>query len=764
MRTLHDRQRTTRARRCLFGTILVLTPSHLAAADDPVAFFESRIRPLLERACIDCHAGADAAAGLCLTDRAGWEDSGAIVPGDPAASRLLARVRSTDPRERMPPPAAGAALSPAEIGLLDTWIALGAVDPRAADVPAAPALRARPFTITPADAAWWAFQPLALPAANAGDTPAAAATIDRLVRNGLEGSPVLTPSPPATPREIVRRATFDLHGLPPTPEAVAAFEADPSPAAWRALVDGLLGARRYGERWGRHWLDWVRYAETNGYERDSDKPDAWRYRDYVIDTFATDRPYDRFVIEQLAGDELADAEGLPAGEERRRRLIATGFLRLHQWDDEPASAALADLDDADDVLGTIGAVFLGLTVSCARCHDHKYDPLSQRDYYGLLAFVRGVEPYGMPHTGGGSRGRGRIQRPLDDGAGGMALAAVELPEPPATFVLQRGDIHAPGERVEPAVPAILVPLGDAPSPIAPIGGSSGRRLALARWIIGPGRALSARVMANRVWQRHFGTGIVATPDDFGRTGAAPTNAPLLDYLAFEFVASGWSVHHLHRIVMTSDTYRMTSRATSAAAQAADPEARHVWRQSLRRLDAEAIRDSFLAIAGHLGTKTSGVSVYPSLPAGVEDAANQASFRWPESPPEEQDCRSVFLGVRRALRWPLLEALDVPTASAPTAVRSTTTTAPQALALLNDRWVHAQAARLRDRLHRDTDGRPAAMIERLWALAYQRRPNADEAITAERFVDGEIAAGVGSDAAWQALCHAVLCTSETITVD
>ncbi|MBM3954397.1 MAG: DUF1553 domain-containing protein [Planctomycetes bacterium] len=745
---------------------LVVAAGSAPGSAEPEAFFESRIRPLLERVCVECHAGADAAAGLRLTDRAGWEDSGAIVPGNPAASRLLARVRSTDPLERMPPPDAGAPLSPAEIGDVERWIAAGAVDPRAAggDPPGGPALRPRPFVITAADEDWWAFQPIEAQVLKGSEAALPAEEkIDRLVARGLERVPGLAPSPPATPRELVRRATFDLHGLPPTPEAVAAFTADPSLAAWRRLVDDLLASRRHGERWGRYWLDWVRYAETNGYERDSDKPDAWRYRDYVIDAFATDLPYDRFVVEQLAGDEWADEAALPADDARRdRALVATGFLRLHQWDDEPASALQADFDDADDVLGTIGSAFLGLTISCARCHDHKYDPLAQRDYYALLASLRGIEPYGKPHTGGGSRGRGRIQRPLGTAGGALALAVVELPEPPETFVLHRGDAGSPRERVEPGVPAILAGRWAAP-PIRPIGTSSGRRLALARWITSPAHPLTARVIANRVWQRHFGSGIVATPDDFGHTGAPPVNQPLLDFLAGELVASGWSLHHLHRIIMASRTYRMTSRATIPAAQAADPDARHFWRQSLRRLDAEAIRDSFLAIAGHLGTKSSGPGVYPPLPDDIRAAANQASFRWPDSPPADHDCRSVYLGVRRAVRLPLLEVLDAPAGSAPLTIRPTTTTAPQALLFLDDPWVHAQATRLRDRVVHEAGADEGARLGRLWSLVSQRSPTAEEAAAAREFLATRRADG-GDDAAWAALCHALLGSSEAIYVD
>ena len=424
------------------------------------------------------------------------------------------------------------------------------------------------------------------------------------------------------------------------------------------------------------------------------------------------------------------------------------------------------------MLVSIGTAFLGLTVGCARCHNHKYDPISQRDYYAMLSFLRGIEPYGKPHRGGGSRGKGRIQRPL----GGerdtdSALAAVELPTPATTFVLHRGDIHSPREQVEPAVPAIFTDRTNPLSSIARTGDSSGRRLALARWLASPRHPLTARVMANRVWQRHFGTGIVATPDDFGRTGMPPVNQPLLDFLASELIASGWSVHHLHRIIMASHAYRMTSHATShgagAAAADADPTARFFWRQTIRRLDAEAIRDSMLAISGQLGKKDSGPSVYPKLSDEVRSSANQASFQWPESPPDDQDCRSVYLGVRRALKVPFLETLDFANSSSPTVVRPTTTTAPQALLLLNEPWVYAQAVRLLDRLRREVGTGRSAMLERLWRLVYQRSPTRDEVTAAESFLleqSPTAEAGQPSDVAWTSLCRALLNSNEAIYVD
>ena len=766
------------------------TGTQASPSDPRVAFFESRIRPVLERSCLECHAGDEPSGGVRLSDRAGWQEAGVIEPGQPAASRLLEVVRASDPDERMPPRESGGPLSADEIRDLEAWIADGAFDPReGADGVArtGPKLRSRVFSITPEDEAWWAFQPLEEPVFSpAEDALAAAAKIDLLVGRATAAIPASwgqahpggLPSPAATPRELVRRLSFGLRGLPPGPDEVAAFAAAPTDDAWCRLVDGYLASHHYGERWAQHWLDWVRYAETNGYERDGDKPDAWRYRDYVIRSFAADKPFDRFVVEQLAGDEWAERTGIHPGTPAwRDAIVATGFLRLHQWDDEPDSSDQAEFDDADDVLVAISSAFLGLTVGCARCHDHKYDPLSQADYYGLLAYLRGVDPYGAPKRGGGGRGTGKIQQVLGATPGATplperALAVAELAEPKPTFVLHRGDRHSPRQRVEPAPPHILnTRTGGSPA-ITAVAGSSGRRLALAGWLVDRRNPLPARVLVNRIWQRHFGVGLVPTPDDFGRTGVPPTNLPLLDFLAGELMRSGWSVHHVQRIILTSHAYRMTSRVTSVDAQASDPDARLCWRQTIRRLDAEAIRDSMLAIGGHLGDKRSGPSVFPTLSAEVRAAANPASFRWPESPAAEQDCRSVFLVVKRNLPVPFLETLDRVTVSAPTVVRPTTTTAPQSLLLLNDPWVREQAARLAARLERDATGGASARIARLWQLVYQRDPDTTETAAALEYLHERAAhesvstpgEGQPPRAAWQSLCHAVLTSNEALYVE
>jgi hypothetical protein len=531
----------------------------------------------------------------------------------------------------------------------------------------------------------------------------------------------------------------------------------------------LLSSHHYGERWGRYWLDWVRYAETNGYERDGLKPHAWRYRDYVIDAFVNDKPYDQFIIEQLAGDQWAEVQGYGPTNKAdlwRQSTIATGFYRLHVWDDEPDDTLAAEFDDADDVMVTIGSVFLGLTIGCARCHDHKFDPISQHDYYSLLSFMRGIDPYGLSKKGGGGRGTGKIQRYLvsdqesadwekdrqtkiaqkqtqldaaSDPAVRLAIegeikslrdsvppfdAALSVseigPEPKPTFVLHRGDPNSPKEQVRTKTPEIL--------PSFPADESKSHRLRLARWIAHEKNPMTARVLVNRIWQRHFGVGIVPSIDDFGATGQKPANLQLLDFLADELITSGWSIKHVHRIILTSESYSKSSRRGGLSAESL------YGQPQLRRLDAESIRDSILKVSGRLNDKRSGPSIYPSLTQEVKDAANPVSVSmWQESPKDQQDCRSVYLIVKRSLKVPFLETLDFANSTSPTPVRTVTTTAPQALLLLNDPWMHEQAEHLSKRIFSQAGQDSTQQIEILWKLVYQRAPTPEEMQSALKYL-------------------------------
>jgi hypothetical protein len=793
-------------------------------ADDGLNFFESKIRPLLTERCINCHGGPSPKGGLSLESRTGWQEAGVVESGKPDESLLIRAVRYSDADLAMPPPDAGGKLTDDQIAALEQWISMGAPDPReAASGPesqtgSGPKLRGREFRLSDADRNYWAFQSVAAPAIPSIEpkspvqNPVDAFLLVELSEKGL------TFSAPASPREQVRRAYFDLWGLPPEPEVVAEFEAEPSDDKWAQLIDRLLASPHYGERWGRHWLDLVRYAETNGYERDGEKPNAWRYRDYVIESFNDDKPYDQFVREQLAGDEIAEEVSPDSSNDSQWRdlIVATGFYRLHVWDDEPDSTLVAEYDDLDDIMVTTGTAFLGLTIGCARCHDHKFDPISQADYYSLLSFFRGIEPYGQHKTGGGGRGTGRIERPLaalaevqswrethdrrikeleerltqlTDPAikSGVetdlnslrdakppfdaALAVAEIgATPPITRVLHRGDVNSPRAEVMPAFPTVFgLPAPTMPVP-HPDRTTSGRRRALADWISSPQNPLTARVMANRIWQHHFGVGIVPTPDDFGNAGLNPTNQPLLDYLAAQFVESGWKVKTMHRVIMTSQAYRQSSRTGNDEAVAADPENTLLWRQNLRRADAEAIRDTMLAISGALNHKSGGPSVYPTLAQDIHVGQDSAGKGWQESPAAEQNRRSVYLVVKRGLKIPLLESFDFANSTSPLGTRPVTTTAPQALMMLNDRFMQSQAEALADRVSRETSSDMHAQITRAFQLAVQRSLTISERAAAENLTAKQrrILAVEGSEnverQALVSFCRGLLNINEVIYID
>jgi len=779
---------------CFLGSILMSTNLAAAWSQDPSesqtnAFFETKIRPIFEKHCLECHSGIAAKGELDLSNRDGWQRSGVVKPGDPKNSLLVKVITSQDPEQRMPP-GTKSPLSKSETQAIVDWISSGAYDPRVEasdDVESiGPKKRNRVFEITDEDRRYWAFQPLKTSTSNTSeDEQNASKQIDLLVgSNDLQT---------ASPRERIRRAYLSLWGLPPTYEQVQAFEEDPSANRWATIIDELLSSHHYAERWGRHWLDWVRYAETNGYERDGLKPHAWRYRDYAIESFAKDKPYNQFIIEQLAGDQWAESQGYSPENQNelwRESIIATGFYRLHVWDDEPDDTLAAEFDDADDVMVTIGSAFLGLTIGCARCHDHKFDPISQRDYYSLLSFMRGIDPYGLSKTGGGGRGTGRIQRFLvsdeqsvewekerqakieenlkklqdsNDPAVRLNIegqikslrdmvppfdAALSIwepdTEPKPTFLLHRGDPHSPREQVGSRTPEILPMLGEKDGKHS--------RLKLAQWIADDRNPLTARVLVNRIWQRHFGVGIVASTDDFGNTGSKPSNPELLDFLASELIASGWSIKHLHRIILASDTYSKSSRPAVS-----NPKS--IYRQpQLRRLDAETIRDTILSVSGELSDKNSGPSIYPSLTQEVKESANPVSVStWQESPKEQQNCRSVYLMVKRSLKVPFLETLDFANSTSPTAVRTVTTTAPQALLLLNDPWIHEQAEHLASRIQREAGSDPQSQVNRLWQLAYQRNINNEELEIALQYLNDTHSRLVS-------LCRAVFNSSEFLYMD
>ena len=727
-----------------------LAPSRTPAADAKltpaaVQFFETQVRPLLATHCHKCHGPHKQRGNLRLDSRKaileGGDSGAALVPGKPTASLLIEAVNYG--RLKMPP---SKRLSSKEVATLTQWVRMGAPWPETTTVGRPP--RQPGFTVTDEDRKFWSFRPVRRPAVPRlpAATPLDAFLLQKLQAKGLHYSP------PADKRTLLRRATFDLTGLPPTPEQVDAFVGDTRPDAYERLVERLLASSAYGERWGRHWLDVVRFAQTNGYERDDEKPFAWRYRDYVIRAFNEDRPYDRFVQEQLAGDELDAVTD--------ESLTATAFYRLGVWDDEPDDKRQAEFDELDDMLSVSGSAFLGLTIGCARCHDHKFDPIGQDDYYGLLAFLRNIEPYSKPTK---DLGRTLFTR-LKSGAITLAVHERGSVAPP-THVLLRGSAASPGKQVEPHFPRVLCPSDDSvlPKRAGARGKTTGRRRLLAEWVTRRDNPLTARVLVNRLWQHHFGRGIVATPSDFGHTGAAPTHPELLDWLAAEFVEGGWRLKPLHRVIVLSDAYRQSSQVRDETAVRADPANALLWRQNLRRLEAESIRDTVLAVSGRLNREMGGRGVFPTLPPEVLATQSRPGLGWGKSSAAEQSRRSVYVYVKRTLGVPLLETFDFASPDTPTASRAVTTIAPQALILLNSSFMDQQSAALAERLLREGGSKPEVNVERLFRLALGRRPTSKERRIALAYLARQTRA-VSSRHALAQLCKVVLNLNEMVYVD
>jgi hypothetical protein len=500
-----------------------------------------------------------------------------------------------------------------------------------------------------------------------------------------------------------------LIGLPPSPAEVSEFVKDPSPLAYEHAVDRLLNSPHYGERWARHWLDLVRYAETNSFERDAAKPHVWRYRDYVISSFNQDKPYDEFILEQLAGDELDDVTP--------ETIVATGYYRIGQWDDEPSDPEQALYDDLDDILSTTSQVFLGLTVNCARCHNHKLDPIPQADYYRMLALLRNVRRYGVRAE---ETVRDASVRSIGDGDDQFALCVTENgSQAPETHVLIRGNPHAPGDLVTPGFPSVLSP----PEPIITARPeSSGRRRALAEWIASADNPLTARVIMNRLWQYHFGRGIVRSSNNFGQIGDRPTHPELLDWLASEFVAHGWRLKDMHRMIMLSSAYRMSSQA-NAAALAKDPENNLFWRFDMRRVSAEEIRDSILAVNGSLNlSQVGGRSIYPKLAREVLQTQSQPGNGWGNSSPAEVARRSVYIHVKRSLLTPLMVAFDTADPDSSCPVRFTTTLPTQALTMLNGEFLQQESSIFADFARQSAGDDPREQVRFVLSRVLQREPS------------------------------------------
>jgi hypothetical protein len=672
--------------------------------------------------------------------------------------------------------------------------------------------------IKPGDRNHWAFQPVRRPAVPSRPDHASPAAAN-WVRNPIDAF-VLTklqsrgwqPAAAAEPRQLVRRLYLDVIGIPPTiaeqEEFVSQATNSSVDRAVDRLVDELLARPAYGERWARHWLDLVRYAETNGYERDATKPNVWRYRDYIIRSLNDDKPFDRFATEQIAGDELPDSSA--------ETLIATGFHRLGHWDDEPADPAEDRFDQLDDIVSTTSQAFLGLTIGCARCHNHKFEPLTMHDYYRMVAIFNplerprngrteldlpaGTQPeidtqnerdaaiesiqkqiadlHSSARTEYLNSGRSNLPadvllafwtesakrsedqkqlvlkftKQVDDQVAGRlpheTKQQIELLEqrirdlrartpdlirgyfmrearvsPPATYLLLRGKATRPGPEVAPGVPAVLV--AAQPQFVPPLGDTAWRRLTLARWIANVDNPLTARVIVNRVWQHHFGAGIVRTPNDFGKAGAAPTHPELLDWLADWFVHdSAWSLKKLHRLILTSNAYRMSKR-WSAEQGDADPANEFLWRQNYRRLEVEAIRDSVLAASGEFNHKMFGPSMLPAVPKEALEGNSDPDKIWKASEDREAARRTIYAFIKRSMVVPMLEVLDLCDSTRSSAERQVTTIAPQALTLFNGEFVNREARKFAERIVSEVGSDPKRQIERAYMLALCREPTESE---------------------------------------
>ena len=804
----------------------VAAPLLHASGDNSIAHSALRI---LQSRCQSCHGAQKQEGNLRLDSRdallTGGDRGPAISASDTAADSLLLRsVNHSDPDLQMPPKQR---LTPSELRILKQWVDAGAewpeVDPAemtqlAPDIgPALTDPRNPIYQLFQGErlALWSLRKPQPGPLPNTAAHPIDAILKSELAKLGLALSPT------ADRRTLLRRAALDLTGLLPSAADVHDFVTDSSPDPWPRAIDKLLASTHYGERQARLWLDVVRYADTNGYERDEFRPEMWRYRDYVVRAFNHDKPFDRFVREQLAGDELAGTE--PTTTAEVDALIATGFLRLGQWDstasifqEEPRLQA----EIQADLTNTTASAFLGLTMSCCQCHDHKYDPLSHADHYRLRAFFASATPRNdLPADTTANheaiaaantridaqlsqlqkqlestseqqqQERSRLQSQLAELQSQRKTLAACLgvtersDQIPATRILDQGDFASPREEVAPGFPSVLDPHPAVIAPPRP--GTTGRRTALADWIVSEDNPWTARVFVNRIWQQHFGRGLAATPNDFGITGSAPVHQPLLDWLAIEFIRSGWSVKSLHRLILTSAAYQQQSLRPDTATdlQHPDPQNLLFWRQNLRRLDAETVRDVLLQSSGLLKPKLAGPPVWPPVPIelleaqpaileaieGKDDGRQQG---WYANPIEDTDVRSLYLIRKRCLPIPFLQVFDLPDTTASCARRDETVVAPQAIMLLNSpetvRCCTALAERVRT--HCGTQptpellqNQPAVVVEAAFLLLYLRSPNPEELAAATAFLR-QLTNTTGPDAALVEFCRALLNTNEFLYVD
>ena len=839
---------------CLLGVVALclarapLLVRSIEAASQPSADLAQDVHALIAGKCLGCHGDKLKLSRLDLRTRESALEGGAkgpaLVPGNAEQSRMYRLAAGLDAPAM---PMRGGPLTPAEVATLKRWIDAGAAWPAGLTAASASAsagaaaaeIAERP--LTDEERGYWAFKSPAHAPLPAVAHPRLTHPIDRFLESE-RAARGLRAAPRADKATLVRRAHLDLLGLPPSPEEVARFVADESPDAWERLIDRLLASPHYGERYGRHWLDVARYADSAGFEYDMHRPNAWRYRDYVIRAFNEDKPFDVFLIEQIAGDEMDGRT--------HDSLIATGFLRagprvLFREKDNPERR----FDYLDDVLSTIGKGTLGLTIGCARCHDHKFDPIRQKDYYALQASIFGyvetnvplappaeAEAYVAKNEALNARRDGlrakisAIEKPHRDrlelalirkrfpdtiyqaaakpepertpGERLLAvqvfeavnapaaevdaamspeemaakralvdeLAAVERERPPPlpmaeivtdgdyrfsplgegdevvscpkcripppfpgsylhkgadryevppSYFLIRGDVESRGPRMSPGFVQVAA-LGNPPTEIArPDGKTSGRRLALARWIASRENPLTARVIVNRLWQKHFGRGIVSTLENFGKMGEPPTHSALLDWLAVELMDQGWRLKFIQKLMMTSEAYQMASSFTSEANAARDPDNRYLWRFRPQRLDAEIVRDTMLAVGGNINLTIGGEPIFPFIPKDI--LSGQFRGKWettPEGPAAWR--RGVYVYRRRSLPYPMFDTFDHPDMNVVAGARNVSTVPTQALTLLNNPFVLTQAGRLAARVAAETQDADT-QVDLAYRIALGRSP-------------------------------------------
>jgi hypothetical protein len=802
----------------LVGWLAAPGPAQVQAAEkatpEQIAFFEKHIRPVLVKECYSCHAATakKIRGGLKLDTRAGMRAGGdtgpAVVPGDVRGSLIIKALEHVQDKLKMPPKKK---LDAEVIANFKKWIAMGAPDPRDGGVKVV-----KNEIDIEKGRAFWSFQPPKKTPPPAVKGAWAESTIDRFLLAGMEAKG-LSPVADAEPRALVRRLYFDLIGLPPPPEDVEAFvkqSAANAPAALEAVVDKLLASPAFGVRWGRHWLDVARYAESSGRAVNFAYPHAWRYRDYVVDAFNADKPYDQFLREQLAGDLL------PARDDKQKAelLVATGFLAIGAKAHDERNRRQFAMDVTDEQIDATFQAFQGLTVACARCHDHKFDPISQKDYYAVSGIFRSTETrYGtirvfqnnhpapmivlpkeagvtIPHEPLTAERRAAIEKQIkglrdqaremtgrdsfirrifmqsrittlrsqlnlyeDDGTPRpLAMGVREARRGIDSRVYVRGELDQPGETVKRGFPRVLTTKQPA------IREGSGRR-ELADWIASKDNPLSARVMVNRLWLHLFGRGLVPTPDNFGASGLPPSNRALLDHLAVTFTDNGWSVKKMIRTIVLTRAYRLSSRFDEKNFEV-DPDNVLVWRQPKRRLEAEALRDAMLALGGRLALSP------PKGSAVARNGEGNVSFRFRagSTTAANDTHRSIYLPIVRDLLPEVLTVFDFPDPSLIIGERATTTIPAQSLFLMNNPFVIRQAEGMADRLmaagEQDASkaltsaDRTRAMLTLAYQLSWSRPPSKKELETAERFIEK-----YGQDhsrrATWAALCQALFASAE-----